>query len=126
MTELTIRRITYGPAETDNEREAIIAFDRYLDDIRGLLDAYHAADTDDERESAWEEASEYPLWVDHVETQEGMQVHRVIFCTGGPHFQWDHQNQLFVSLPWFDRVEVQPTAQQCDTMNEWVEIFFPT
>ena len=126
MTEATIRRVTCGPAETDSEHEAITTFGGYLDDIRGLLDAHHSADSDDERDAAWQEASEYSLWVDYVETQEGMQVDRVIFCTGGPHFEWDHQNQLFVSLPWFDRVEVHPTTEQCDTMNEWVATFFPT
>lgn len=58
-------------------------------------------------------------------TGAGPILHRVILCTGGPHYelQWpkgEPDEAVFVSMPWFGRVELQPSDAMVE-LASWLE-----
>lgn len=79
-------------------------------------------DPDNAEESAHDALSDYGLSLE-VETTTRV---RMVFCTGGPHheIQWDHGNPSgveWVSLPWFDRIELGAAGIGCERFAEWLD-----
>lgn len=91
-----------------------------LDEARELRPAMQANDLTlrdvVEESSAAEEVADG--WSDALSLQTET-VARLVWCTGGPHYElrWtvgNPEGATFVSLPWFDRVELPATEEMCD------------